>query len=98
MATTSMTCSIFADGAHWDDMPHTAAKASCRSVVASMLFGARFRFCRRLLQVPQLRHFFPDLCQNAVLNAPDSLYIALYPHVEALIWFSREHLFPNAKP
>jgi len=43
MPTTSMACSIFAQMAHWDDMPHTAAKASCRSVVASMLFGARFR-------------------------------------------------------
>jgi len=29
--------------AHWDDMSPTAAKASCRSVVASILFGARFR-------------------------------------------------------
>jgi hypothetical protein len=33
---------LCADGA-LGRMPHTAAKASCRSVVASMLFGARFR-------------------------------------------------------
>jgi hypothetical protein len=43
MPTMSMACSVFAQMADWDDMPHTAAKASCRSVVASMLFGVRFR-------------------------------------------------------
>jgi hypothetical protein len=34
---------LSAQMAHSDDMIRTAAKASCRSVVASMLFGARFR-------------------------------------------------------
>ena len=40
MPKTSMAYSVFTQMAHLDDMLRTAAKASCRSAVASMLFGA----------------------------------------------------------
>jgi hypothetical protein len=30
MRTMSMACSIFAQMAHWDDMPHTAAREKAR--------------------------------------------------------------------
>ena len=43
MPTTLMACSLSAQMARSDDMLRTAARASCQSVVASMVFGARFR-------------------------------------------------------
>ena len=38
-----MACSLSAQMARSDDMLRMAARASCQSAVASMLFGARFR-------------------------------------------------------
>jgi len=42
MPTTSMACSVYAQMAHWTICP-IRRESVVRSVVASMLFGARFR-------------------------------------------------------
>src|SRR5271169_1411172 len=42
MPTTLMACSLSAQMAHSDDMLRTAARASCQSVVASMVFWRAF--------------------------------------------------------